>query len=197
MITLGFSGAGKSYYSQKLCEKLGYLLIRSDVLRNKASEESDLIDDECVERSVDGRARKGGKKDPGLNTDKYSLKNRYKVYESMFEMAEHALRSGYSIILDATFLDKEVRQQANSLATKVGVPFRILHFTADRSTLAARIEDRERNLDDASEASVKVLDYQMQSFEGLSEEESRCVTEVDTTVPNALEKLFQQFTKIK
>jgi uncharacterized protein len=86
-------------------------------------------------------------------------------------MAESILRSNYSVIVDATFLDRQRRQQMHELAKRMGVPFRILRFSAPEETLRERVANRAADGRDASEATVEVLTQQLAEQEPLSEEE--------------------------
>ena len=71
--------------------------------------------------------------------------------------ARRALAAGMPVILDAVFAKEAERQAAERLARECGVRFHGLWLAADPPILMARVEKR---IDDASDATPKVVEFQ-------------------------------------
>ncbi|MDB4650941.1 ATP-binding protein [Pirellulaceae bacterium] len=87
-------------------------------------------------------------------------------------MAKSILTAGYSVVVDATFLQKRHRDDFQDLANDMQVEFRILKCQAEFEELAGRIQTRQN---DPSEATLKVLKKQIAEHEPLNESEQRFV----------------------
>ena len=88
------------------------------------------------------------------------------------------LLSGYKVIIDAANLKQQQRQRFIELAKSISVPFRILHYTASPETLRQRVKNRMENEQDASDATLEVLEHQLINHEALTEENN--VVEINT-----------------
>ena len=140
IITHGLPGCGKTTFAQAALERLGAIRIRSDVERKR------LYGLAPLERSgstVDGEI--------------YSQDATRRTYDRLLELARGLLANGYTVIVDAAFLRREERDQFRRLADELAVPFFIASIEASDSVLRTRIEQRQREANDASEADVVVL----------------------------------------
>lgn len=142
IICHGLSGSGKTYVSQVLLENIQGIRIRSDVERKR------LCGMAPEQRS-----------DSGINTGIYTEDINNKVYRHMHDMAKSILASGFSVIVDATFLKRRQRSFFKCLAATMKVPFVMIHCHADQATLRQRIMNRKAWTQDASEADLEVLAY--------------------------------------
>ena len=154
MLTHGFSGTGKTTLTQSLVEQVGALRIRADVERKRLA-------------GLDETARSGSALHDGL----YSAAMSEATYDRLFALARAALRAGWPVILDATFLSRARRDQARALARDCAVPCVILHFDADVATLRQRLAVRAGQASDASEADEQVLEAQMREADPLAPDE--------------------------
>lgn len=150
-ITHGLSGSGKTYGTQRLVEKWGAVRIRSDVERKRTL----------------GTAGQNA----GIAAGLYGAETTGRVYDLLSKIAGEVIESGFPVIVDATFLKRQQRHLFQTLAEQLKVPFRILHFEADRETLAARIQQRRTAGKDVSDATTDVLDWQLATQEPLTEGE--------------------------
>lgn len=142
-ITFGFSGSGKSTDALKLIDYDGGIRIRSDVVRK------------------------------AMPTDtRYNEQSINDVYSKLLDMAKSILTAGYSVVVDATFLQKRHRDEFEELANDMRVEYRILKCQARFEELTRRIQTR-RN--DPSEATLKILRKQIAEHEPLNESEQRFV----------------------
>ena len=84
------------------------------------------------------------------------------------------------MLVDAAFLMRWQRDAFRALAERAGVPFAIAHYVAAEAVLRSRIERRARPSQDASEASVEVLEHQLRSQEPLGADEEPFAVRFDT-----------------
>ncbi len=154
IITHGVSGSGKTWLTERLVERTGITRIRSDIERRRS----------------------------GINAvARYSQQNIERVYQGLLQLAERIIGCGYPVVVDATFINAGRRRQFRELAARLGVPFHILHCHAGPAELVQRIEKRAQARPDASEATVAVLQQQLQSREPLTADERGLCIDVDTT----------------
>ena len=163
MLTHGCSGSGKTLATQGLLERCGAIRIRADVERKR------LFGLPPLARS-----------DSALKSGLYSVAATEATHARLREAAERVLASGYSVILDATFLAHAHREQARALADRLGVRFVIIDFQASADTLRRRVQQRALRQDDSSEADLVVLENQLASAEPLREDERAAVFAFDT-----------------
>jgi uncharacterized protein len=165
LITHGLSGSGKSSLAGRLLEAAGAIRVRSDVERKR------LFGLAALQSS----AGRGG--------DVYSAEATRRTFARLGECAGHALRAGYPVIVDATFLRRADRRTFQALAAELQVPFAILHCQASEAVLRQRVAARGAGGADASEASVEVLVQQLAHREPLQPDELAATMEAATDGP--------------
>ena len=159
LITCGLSGSGKSTVARQLCEASGMIQLRSDIERKRLS-------------GLPARGKSRSAVGEGL----YSVDQTEKTYRRLRELAELVLQSGYSVIVDATFLQRRYRQDFRRLAENHKLPFTILHCVATETELEQRVAVRALEGRDPSEANLEVLKAQRKSQQPLdADEESHVV----------------------
>ena len=136
----GLSGSGKSYLALKGCGIEQSIIIRSDATRKRIAHDY-----------------------PGLAL--YSRQMHIHTYHAMFEAAHTALQAGYSVILDATFLHPDSRQQLHSLATQCHVPLHAYWLDIDMAQLTENIRNRQAADNDISDADLDVLTLQLDEYQ--------------------------------
>ena len=162
MLTHGCSGSGKTALTQSLLELCGAIRIRADVQRKR------LFGLPALAHT-----------DPHARAQVYSDEATAATHARLRELAALALGSGYSVILDATFLAHEQRQRARLLADGLGVGFVIIDFHASAATLRERVRQRALRSDDASEADLSVLQAQLANVQPLRPDEAAAVFQFD------------------
>jgi len=167
LITCGLSGSGKSTVARQLSEASGMIQIRSDVERKRMS-------------GLDA----GDKSRSGLDEGLYSTDQTDKTYRRLAELATGALQAGYSVIVDATFLQRKYRDVFRSLAEKHKVDFSIVHCVATDKELEHRIQARGRMGRDPSEATLDVLRAQRKNQQPLGLDETSHVIRLDSEAIN-------------
>ena len=162
VITRGLSGSGKTTYSQSLLESLGAIRLRSDVERKRQFAAAGDLYDKTVTQQV---------------------------YQHLHDLAALLLQAGYSVIVDATFLDSAHIQPMHTLATHMGIPFHILEFNASPDTLRRRISQRAAEYSDAD---LTVLEKQLQHWHALPAKMQTSLIQVDTEQDIDLEQLINK-----
>lgn len=155
----GMSGSGKSVASRALAERLGAIRLSSDAERKRfasAPEDTRLPPAAYSETAIDA------------------------VYDRLRAQAGEVLASGYTAIVDATFLLRRNRAPFISLAEQRGVRVAILDFTASPATLAARVAARAAHGRDASDADTAVLARQVERAEPLAGVEAAITIRFET-----------------
>ena len=173
IITHGYSGSGKSTLSGQLAEKIGAIQIRSDIERKR------LFGYRAQEPTGSGL---GG----GLYTEEANLK----TYQHLADCAKAVIAAGFSAIVDAAFLKTQQRDLFLQLAESCGIPFIIVAFQASDAELCRRIRHRQQ---DASEATLDVLQHQYASAQPFFAKEQRYVITINTESNNAMEMLLGNF----
>lgn len=163
LVTHGFSGSGKTFFSRTLIERLGAVRIRSDVERKRL-------------HGLDALAHSGS----GLESGIYGQRATEETYNRMECLARCVAEAGMPVVVDATFLKRWQRDKFRTAAQALGIPFVILDCRAPPAMLRARLGHRLHAAADASEATPAVLDSQLQGAESLAADEAAFVVPVDT-----------------
>ncbi|WP_454254623.1 bifunctional aminoglycoside phosphotransferase/ATP-binding protein [Pseudomonas sp. Marseille-Q8238] len=170
-ITHGVSAVGKSNVAMRLVEALGAIRIRSDVERKRIYGEQP--------------SEQKGELQAGI----YSSDASTATYERLHQLADSALQAGFPVVLDAAYLKREQRAAAWQVAENNGDPFLILDCQAPQEVLVARLQQRQTEADDPSDATSAVIDAQLASREPLSADEQAYSKLVNTHDSGSLDGL--------
>ena len=153
IIMRGLSASGKSTIAERLAKTLGVIQIRSDVVRKRLF---GLVPDAQSESS------------PGQGI--YSADATESTYQRLQQIAAIVIDAGFSVILDATFLQVSRRRQM--LETKTNTEFKkiIIDCEVPVDELRRRILAR---VNDPSEANLEVLEQQLGTQQALTEDETQ------------------------
>lgn len=160
----GLSGSGKSAVAHAVAGRLNAVHLRSDVERK---------------RLVGLSPQQSSGSD--INVGIYTTQHTHAVYARLADLARLALRAGWSVVVDATFLQRVQRNQFRTLAKTLTASVVIINPTAPEEQLRARIDQRGAGGQDASEANQAVLTGQLSMCEPLTVEELRNTIPIDTT----------------
>ncbi len=179
LICHGVSASGKSHLARQICDRAGWIHLRSDVERRRL----------FGRWGVPGGPRWSGA--PGA--DPYGPAVTAYLYEQRLPAcAEAILVAGYSTVVDATFLKSSHRAVMVALANRCGIPLVILACRVSPSLARRRLAERQRLGGDASEANASVLEKQLQEEQPFSEEEGSRVLNVDMTNPIDFDYLWSK-----
>lgn len=148
----GVSGSGKSTVARQLAADLSAVHIRSDSHRKR------LFGLQQTESS-----------DSGLNQNLYTAESTQLVYDALRDSARVLLNWGFTVVVDATFLKQAQIDAFSTLAQEANCALCVVETHADAATLKQRIEDRAAQGNDASEATLAVMQQQLQQQEPLPE----------------------------
>jgi predicted kinase len=165
-ITHGVSGSGKTWLGNVLREHMPVIQIRSDIERKRLF-------------GLAAEQRPG----PALAAEVYGSRATRQTYRRLLELAALSLDSGYSVLVDATFLKREQRAPFLALAQRLRRPCTILSLHAPEPLLRQRLAERSRAGNDASDADADVLRLQLEAREPLTAEESRFALRLNTGQP--------------
>ncbi|MDM7952979.1 MAG: AAA family ATPase [Cyanobium sp. CZS 25K] len=170
VITHGVSGSGKSHRSRQLCRRQGWVQLSSDVERKR----------------LFGAWGQGD--GPPLQGDPYRPEVSAMLYERHLpEQAGRILAAGLSVVVDATFLQREQRQRMEELARRCEAPFLILGCFTSPDQARRRIEERWSHGGDPSDADGAVLEGQLRTMQPLDERErDRCLEVADGLTAESL-----------
>jgi aminoglycoside phosphotransferase family enzyme/adenylate kinase family enzyme len=178
IITHGYSGSGKSTFSAQIAENLGFIHLRSDIERKR-----------LIHQPEQGHAEKSAGNE--VNQGLYTPDNVLLVYRRLEELASSLLDAGFSVLIDAAFLQAKQRELFAELAAKKQVDFVILDFCTPEEELKRRISTRQQSGSDASEATLAVLAHQLETAQTFSGNELNHVIQIDTCATDVLNKLLQ------
>ncbi len=154
VLTYGLSGSGKTHHARWLAAQSGFIHLRSDIERRRlAGLALDEASDSELARGI------------------YSAPMTRATYARLASLSDAVLAAGYSVVVDASFLDADERAPFVALARARGAQFHILVCEAPTDELRRRISARAARGDDASEATLEVLAQQQRQLVPLSADE--------------------------
>jgi len=148
VLVCGGIGSGKTTVANILADELAGPVIASDRLRKRLA---------------------GLAAEDRLGAGFYDPASRAAIYEAMLERAAPALRSGRSVVLDATFARRAWRQQAGACAERLGVPAFLVETRCAEAVVLERLRRRARAGSDASDAGPELLRQDRAAFEATAE----------------------------
>lgn len=98
----------------------------------------------------------------------YDLAFTEAVYAEVFRRAGVVLASGRSVIVDASFRSRALRARARDLATRYGVPFRLVECRASPEVCRARLRERARGAS-VSDGRLEIFDDFVARWEPIDE----------------------------
>jgi aminoglycoside phosphotransferase family enzyme/predicted kinase len=154
----GLSGSGKSTVAAQLVERLGAIQIRSDIERKRVFGYA--ADDDS-----------GSATGTGIYTPEATAA----TYDRLHDLAAEIVAADFTVIVDATLLKASQRQVFLDLEPALPIRRVIVDCEAPEAELRRRIVARE---DDASEASLDVLEHQIRNRQPLGTRERAAATVV-------------------
>ncbi len=133
----GSPGTGKSSVSKELAERLGAVLLSSDVIR-----------DEILPRTGDGSGE--------LDEGRYAPERVAAVYAELMRRAELLVSRGESVVLDASWLEPQRREEIREVAARTASRFSELRCDCSEDLAATRIRRRAAVGVDPSEATPEL-----------------------------------------
>jgi uncharacterized protein len=157
----GVSGSGKSHLAGRLAPLLPAAWVRSDLERKRL-------------HGIDPLASAAA----GLGAGLYDAASTERTYARLADIARTALGAGFSLIVDAAFLETGRREEFIRLALEHGARPVVLACHAPREVLRERVASRHG---DASDADLAVLEAQLSRTSTAASPETAVRISLDTT----------------
>lgn len=110
----GLPGTGKTTVAERIADRLGGAVVRTDVIRKALFDDPQYTDAETAA-----------------------------VYDELLSRARDRAADGSSVVLDATFADGRFREDAREAAAAVAAEFDLVEVTCDEAVVRRRIERRD------------------------------------------------------
>ena len=174
ILMCGPSGSGKSWLAERLVPYLPGIRIRSDIVRRQLA-------------GLDRTQASGSDLDSGI----YKPAIGKAVYARLLELTADLIRVGENVLVDAAFLSSANRATFQSFAREQGCECFVVLCAAPSDVLRRRITERLASGDDPSEATLAVLDRQLESFDqpGTDEQTIRVCTDHEIDVQQIVAQL--------
>lgn len=127
IIVFGLPGTGKTFFASALAQALKCRHLNTDVLRKKVAKEMD-----------------------------YSEEGRMKIYERMLALSEEALNKKEDLILDGTFLKKELRDKFEKKGLEYNERVCFIEIKAEEGEVLNRVSKKRENTDAGVEVYLKL-----------------------------------------
>ena len=127
IVVSGLPGTGKSYFCNKLAERLSFLILESDALRKVLFPS------------------------PGYDSEESS-----RLFRAVHLLIERLLRKGVSLILDATNLSERYREHLYSIVDRLDVELILVRVEAPPEVVYERLRARRENAENKSDAGWEV-----------------------------------------
>jgi predicted kinase len=170
LVMHGLAASGKSTYARELLQAWHAIRVRSDIERKRLA---GLAADAATLSPVGG----------GL----YSADRDDATYARLATLADAIMAAGYPAIVDATFIRRAHRERLAPTARARGAKWAIVDIDAPVDVLRERIVARAALGRDPSEATLAVLERQLELREPLTPSELRHVVTLDGEKPIAPE----------
>jgi aminoglycoside phosphotransferase family enzyme/predicted kinase len=164
VVMTGLSGSGKTWMAQRIAADIDGLVVRSDIERKRLAGLQPL---QSSNSPADG----------GLYTPQFNQL----TYARLVDCMAHCLAGREHVVIDAASLRHGERELFMQLARTHAATLRIVHCQAPMAVLRQRLEARAAAGNDASEATVALLDRQPGYQEPFTDAERAALITVDTT----------------
>lgn len=139
VLVCGLPGTGKSTVAERVAELLSAARLRTDVVRKELFPEPT-----------------------------YAASESAAVYDELFSRARERLAAGDHVVLDATFRRRELRERAAELADDTDSAFRLVRVDCAEPVVRERIQRRQTEEDDESDADFAIYTQLKEEFEPIA-----------------------------
>lgn len=172
----GFTGTGKSFVANMLSNKIGCVVLRSDVIRKELSKIN-------LNQHVYEDFEKGI----------YNKEMTEKVYKEMFKRAKEYLKKFKNVILDASFLDKNKRDELRKISKKLNVKLLIIWVESPPDLIKERLLKRKN---DISDGRWEIYLKQREKYKRPEEEDIVFISDInERELEEVLDSIITQFVK--
>ena len=122
LIACGLPGTFKTETTEEVSKIKGYPILRTDLIRREVLKDLDIFDEKVAA----------------------NFEIRKRVYDEMFKLAEETLQEDNGVILDATFVNQELRRKAAGIAAAQNKTFLVLQTNCSKDASINRILKRTK-----------------------------------------------------
>ncbi|MEX0612058.1 MAG: AAA family ATPase, partial [Pirellulales bacterium] len=175
LIVGGLMGTGKSTLAEKLADAFGIEVLSTDRIR---------------------RAMLGvSQSQTDYGEGHYHPEVRRRIYHELFRRASELLSERQSLILDGTFLTREIRLRAYDAAQEYGAAAIYVQCTCPPQTAQRRIEARRKSDESESEARPELYDRQARDFEPPGTNEPAVTVNTTQPMPRQLQSVYAELSR--
>ena len=127
----GLPGTGKTYFCSKLVERLSFLILESDALRKTL-----------------------------FPSPSYSPEESSRLFRALHYLTEKLLKSGISLILDATNLSERYRERLYNIADRLDVKLILVRVEAPPEVVYERLKNRVKGANPGNKSDADWRVYQ-------------------------------------
>jgi len=168
-ITCGLMGSGKSTLTAQLAFELGIPAFNSDEIRKQ-----------IMGLPLDTPSR------DAFGEGLYDRQSTGATYAELLRRAENQLQNGSSVIIDASFIHKSLRDPFAVLAKRCAAPLIILHVACSEAENKYRLQEREATGKSVSDGRMELLPLQSAAFETPDETEGTLIPLTGSASPAIL-----------
>ncbi|MBA7640045.1 hypothetical protein ES703_47706 [subsurface metagenome] len=152
VVVSGLPGTGKSYFCNKLAERLPFLILESDALRKVL-----------------------------FSPPSYSSNESRYFFQAVHLLIERLLKKGVAVILDATNLSERHREYLYNIADRLDAKLILVRVEAPPEVVQGRLESRLENSGSKSDADWEVYQQMKSSVEKIKRKHYAVDTSRDIT----------------
>lgn len=136
VVVCGLPGVGKTTVAENVAERVDAQLLRTDVVRKDIFPEPE-----------------------------YTREESRRVYRELFDRARETVENGRNVVLDGTFKNAQLRDNAVELSESLDAEFRLVKVECAEEVVRERIASRE---DDESDADYEIHAMYQDRFDSIS-----------------------------
>jgi predicted kinase len=166
VVVSGLPGTGKSHFCRQLAERLPAVILESDALRKVL-----------------------------FTTPSYSQAESARLFKAIRLLVDRLLAEGIPIIVDATNLTERYRRHFYSIADRRGVKLTLARIEAPPELVRERIEARQANSEERSDASWEVFQEMRDSVDRI--ERRHYVADTSQDITPVIDKIIREADRQK
>ena len=163
IVVSGLPGTGKSYFCSKLSERLPFLILESDALRQVL-----------------------------FSSPSYSPQESSRLFGAVHLLIEGLLRRGVPIILDATNLSERHRERLYSIAERLDVKLILVRVEAPPQVVHERLKARQEGIDPGGKSDADWEVYQRMKSSVQKIRRNHYVVDTSRDITPVLDKVVRQ-----
>lgn len=178
LIVVGLPGTGKSYFAERIAEKIDAKILRTDEIRKELA-----------------GIKKGEHRYEDFGKGLYTEEMTKKTYEEMYRRAKEIIRKGDSAILDATFSKKTQREGAYEIAKELNVPYLAIECICPEEIVIKRMKERSGDEKAVSDATPEIYWRMKDVFESIGEDEIHITIDTSKNLDENLRLVLREIRK--